>query len=43
MIQKYLSFPVFLCAFFNPLQHSIRYCNATKQPANQQLARSQKL
>ena len=27
------SVPVSLYALFNPLQHSIRYCNAKKQPA----------
>ena len=29
------SVPVSLCALFNPLQHSIRYCDATKQTASQ--------
>ena len=29
------SVPVSLCALFNPLEYSIHYSNATKQPANQ--------
>ena len=29
------SVPVSLCAPFNPLEHSIRYSNATEQPASQ--------
>ena len=32
------SVPVSLCALFTPLQHSIRYSNATKQTASHTLA-----
>ena len=35
------SVPVSLCALINPLQHSNHYCNATKQTASHNLARSQ--
>ena len=35
------SVPVSLCALINPLYHSIHHCNAMKQTANQELARSQ--